>query len=174
MRSNASGLGVDAARIGIGGSSAGGGLAAALALLVRDADDPPIAFQLLIYPMIDDRMTTPSTRWDDPVWPPAANAFGWRSYLGGLEDDAVPMYAAAARARDLRGLPTTLVVVGALDGFSDANIAYAERLRHAGVSCELHVYPGAPHGFEGFAGHTAVGRRAGAAIQEWLSRMVGT
>jgi acetyl esterase/lipase len=173
VRENAADLGIDTARIGVGGSSAGGGLAASLALLVRDNDDPPVAFQLLIYPMIDDRLTTPSSRWDDPVWPPTANEFGWRSYLGDLEGDAVPVHAAPAREGDLRELPTTLIVVGALDGFSDANIEYAERLRHAGVSCELHVYPGAPHGFEGFAGHTAVGQRAAAVIQEWLGRMMG-
>lgn len=161
-------LGVDATRIGIGGQSAGGGLAAGLALLVRDRGAPPIAFQLLLYPMIDDRMTTVSSGWVDPIWPPGANRFGWASYLGDLAGGDVPIYAAPARAEDLRGLPPTFVAVGALDGFSDEDIDYAVRLRHAGVPTELHVYPGAPHGFDGVAPEAPVSRRARRDTEDWL------
>lgn len=169
VRDNAVALGVDPARIGVSGASAGGCLAAGLALLARDRGELPIGFQALIYPMIDDRQITPSSRWNDPVWPPVANAYGWRSYLGDLTGEAVPMYAAAARATDLGRLPPTFISVGALDGFSDEDIDYAVRLRHAGVPTELHVYPGAPHGFDAFAPSTAIARRANRDIEEWLA-----
>lgn len=169
VRDNASSLGVDVNRIGISGASAGAGLAAGLALLARDRGEIPLAFQALIYPMIDDRMITTSSTWEDPVWPPNANQFGWRSYLGDLTGDAVPAYAAAARATDLTKLPRTFISVGALDGFSDEDIDYAVRMRHAGVPTELHVYPGAPHGFDGLAPNTAIAKRANRDIEEWLA-----
>ena len=169
LHAHAEELGVDAARIGIGGASAGGGLAAALALLVRDRGEMPLAFQALLYPMIDDRQITVSSSWNDPVWPPHCNRYGWDSYLGDLKGEDVPCYAAAARATDLRGLPPTYISVGALDGFADEDIDYATRLRHAGVPVELHVYPGAPHGFDGLTPGTAIARRANRDISEWLA-----
>ena len=169
LHAHAEELGVDAARIGIGGASAGGGLAAALALLVRDRGEMPLAFQALLYPMIDDRQITVSSSWNDPVWPPHSNRYGWDSYLGDLKGEDVPCYAAAARATDLRGLPPTYISVGALDGFADEDIDYATRLRHAGVPVELHVYPGAPHGFDGLTPGTAIARRANRDISEWLA-----
>lgn len=169
VRDHAAELGVDVRRLGIGGASAGGGLAAGLALLARDRGEISVAFQTLIYPMLDDRQVTPSSAWVDPVWPPGANRFGWDCYLGALKGDAVPPYAAPARATDLRGLPTTLITVGALDGFSDEDIDYALRLRHAGVPTELHVYPGAPHGFDGLAASTTIGKRANRDLEEWLA-----
>lgn len=161
-------LGVDPKRIGIGGASAGAGLAAGLALLARDRGELAVAFQLLIYPMIDDRQATISSHWNDPVWPPNANRYGWDSYLGGLSGDQVPAYAAPARATDLRGLPPTYLSVGALDGFSDEDIDYGNRLRHAGVSVQLHVYAGAPHGFDTLAPSTALAQRANRDVVEWL------
>jgi acetyl esterase/lipase len=164
-------LGVDRARIGIGGPSAGGGLAAGLGLLARDRGEVPLIFQLLIYPMIDDRQITRSSQWMDPIWPPAANAYGWRSYLGDrVAGPDVPIYAAAARAEDLAGLPPTLIAVGALDGFSDEDIDYAVRLRHAGVPVELHVYPGMPHGFDALLPGLPLSRRAGRDMGEWLAK----
>lgn len=170
---NAASLGVDPQRIGIGGASAGAGLAAGLALLARDRAEFAVAFQLLIYPMIDDRQTTPSSSWSDPIWSPAANTFGWASYLGAAKGTAdVPAYAAAARATDLAGLPPTLVTVGALDGFSDEDIDYAKRLRLAGVPTDLIVYAGAPHGFDTFGEFTAVSRRANRDVDEWLAARV--
>jgi acetyl esterase/lipase len=160
--------------VGIGGQGAGAGLAAGLALLARDRGEIPLTFQLLIYPMIDDRAITPSSAWIDPVWPPAANHFGWASYLGALHGtDDVPYHAAPARAVDLSGLPRTFVAVGALDIFSDEDIEYAKRLRHAGVPTDLHVYAGAPHGFEGIATLTAVAKRANRDIDEWLGSVIG-
>ncbi|MCB0995562.1 MAG: alpha/beta hydrolase fold domain-containing protein [Acidimicrobiales bacterium] len=167
-------LGIDPDCVGIGGNSAGGGLAAGLGLLTRDRGEIDLAFQLLVYPMIDDRMITPSSTWKDPVWPPAANHYGWSSYLGALYGtDDVPAYAAAARATELAGLPPTLITVGALDGFSDEDIDYALRLRHAGVPTELHVYPGGPHGFDALAAGTAVADRARRDAEEWLAARLG-
>lgn len=166
-------LGVDPQRIGIGGASAGAGLAAGLALLARDRGELAVAFQLLIYPMIDDRQSTISSHWDDPVWPPNANRYGWDSYLGDLSGDRVPGYAAPARAADLRGLPPTYLSVGALDGFSDEDIEFGNRLRHAGVSVQLHVYAGAPHGFDTLAPATALAQRANRDAVEWLKLQFG-
>ncbi len=80
-----------------------------------------------------------------------------------------PPYAAAARATDLAGLPPTLITVGAIDGFADEDIDYALRLRHAGVPVELHVYPGGPHGFDGFAADSAIARRANRDMDDWLA-----
>ena len=172
LHAHAGELGIDASRIGIGGASAGAGLAAGLALLARDRGEVPIAFQALIYPMIDDRQLTVSSQWNDPVWPPIANRYGWDSYLGDLPREAVPYYAAAARATDLHGLPPTYISVGALDGFADEDIDYGNRLRHAGVPLEMHVYPGAPHGFDGLTPGTAIAKRANRDIVEWLSRQL--
>jgi acetyl esterase/lipase len=162
-------LGVDPARIGIGGVSAGGGLAAALALLARDRDDVRVAFQLLECPMLDDRQITPSSCDDDlVVWTRAANTFGWQSYLGELYGGAdVPAYAAPGRARDLRGLPPAFVITGGADGFRDEDIEYALRLGQAGVPTDLHVIAGAPHGVQLFAG-TEPAQRWSRAVDEWL------
>lgn len=169
LHANAGSLGIDVNRIGIGGSSAGAGLAAGLALLARDRGELPIAFQALIYPMIDDRQITTSSQWADPIWPPQANRFGWDSYLGDLSGDAVPGYAAAARATNLQDLPPTFICVGAIDGFCDEDVEYATRLRHAGVSCELHVYPGAPHGFDSVTPNSRVAQRASRELMQWLT-----
>jgi acetyl esterase/lipase len=166
-------LGIDPARIGISGFSAGGGLAAALALLARDRGGPDIAFQMLVYPMIDDTMTTPTSGWDVPIWNPASNESGWKSYLGAIYgDDDVPYTAAPSRALDLSNLPPAFVQVGALDGFCDENIVYAQRLNQAGVALELHVYPGAPHGFDGLGGSAEIAKRARRHQREWLTRQL--
>jgi acetyl esterase/lipase len=162
-------LGVDPARVGVAGISAGGGLAAALALLVRDRGDLPLHFQLLEAPMLDDRQTTPSSRCDGlAIWTRESNTFGWRSYLGTLAGDAVTQYAAPSRATDLSGLPPTFMCVGSADGFLDEDVDYAARLEEAGVPTEVHVYPGAPHGFELFSA-SGVARRALADIEAWLA-----
>jgi acetyl esterase/lipase len=164
-------LGVDPARVGLAGVSAGGGLAAALALAARDRAIP-IRFVMLEAPMLDDRQITPSSQYDDLViWSRASNSFGWRSYLAGLDSD-VPAEAAPARAKDLSGLPPTFVCVGGADGFRDECIGYALRLGQAGVPTELHVYPGVPHGFELFT-DTRVAQQAQHDIEQWVERQLG-
>jgi acetyl esterase/lipase len=164
-------LGLDPDRLVVAGASAGGGLGAGLSLLARDRGEVPIAFQLLIYPMIDDRRVTVSSQLDALVWSPAANLLGWRAYLGDLHgSDRVPPYAAPARATDLTGLPPAFVAVGTLDVFRDEDIAYALGLLAAGVQTELHVYPGVPHGFEMVVAGTAVARRAQRDIDDALAR----
>jgi len=173
LRAHAAELGIDPARIGIGGASAGAGLAAGLALYARDRGEVPVAFQLLIYPMLDDRQATPSSGWPVPIWTPSHNSLGWRAYLGpkyGADD--VPIYAAPARATNLEGLPPTLISVGTLDGFVDEDIEYARRLNHAGVPVELHVYPGGPHAFDSMAPDTPLARRARAHMEDWLARQL--
>ena len=166
-------LGIDPARIGISGISAGGGLCAALALLARDRGEVPLTFQLLECPMIDDTQTTPSSQLEGlAIWSKESNTFGWKSYLGELYGTAdIPAYAAPARATDLSGLPPALVCVGAADGFRDEDITYAQRLNQAGVPTELHVYPGAPHGVGIFA-QTAVARRYLRDIDDWIGRQL--
>ena len=152
---NAGTLGVDPARIGVMGESAGGGLAAALALVARDRGEYRLAFQHLVYPMLDDRTCTledPNPYSGEFIWTPDSNHFGWSSLLGtepGGED--VSPYAAPARARSLAGLPPTFIATAALDLFVDEDMEYARRLIRAGVPTELHVYPGAYHGFDFFA-----------------------
>jgi triacylglycerol lipase len=173
MFANAGALGIDPFRIGVYGASAGGGLAAALALLARDRDDIDIAFQLLQYPMIDDRQATPSSQINDlRLWSRRSNEFGWRAYLGNLYGtDDIPSYAAPARAEDLANLPPTYICVGALDGFRDEDIVYAQRLLQAGVPTELHVLPGAPHGFDSI-GDSAVARLSDHNAYDWIRRQL--
>jgi acetyl esterase/lipase len=151
LYTNANELNVDANRIAIGGASAGGGLTAGLGLLTRDRGEVPLLFQLLIYPMLDDRTVTvaePHPYTGEYIWTPDANRFGWTALLGqepGSPD--VSPYAAAARAKHLEGLPPTFISVGSLDLFLEEDLEYARRLMRAGVPTELHVYPGAFHGF---------------------------
>jgi acetyl esterase/lipase len=151
LYANAASLGVDTGRIVVTGESAGGGLAAALVLLARDRAEIPIAFQHLIFPMLDDRTVTaddPSPFHGEFLWTRPDNRFGWASLLGvepGSPD--VSYHAAPARAPDLTGLPPTFISCGALDLFLEEDMEYARRLIRAGVPTELHIYPGAPHGF---------------------------
>ncbi len=168
---NAARLGIDPGRIGITGTSAGGGLCAGLALLARDRGEVQPRFQLLDCPMLDDRQITPSSRAEGLlIWSHESNTFGWQSYLGDLHGtDDVPYLAAPARAEDLGGLPEAYVCVGGADGFRDEDIQYAMRMYGAGVPTELHVYPGAPHGVMLFTG-TDVARRYNRDLEEWLKR----
>ncbi|AEV72136.1 esterase/lipase [Mycolicibacterium rhodesiae NBB3] len=147
---------VDESRVAIGGASAGGGLAAALALLARDRGDVDAAAQLLVYPMLDDR-TVDREGLDNPglrLWNQTSNKFGWSAYLG----DADPNVAVPARQTDLSGLPPAWMGVGTLDLFHDEDLAYAERLKAAGVPCEVEVVKGAFHGFDGIAPKAEVSR----------------
>jgi acetyl esterase len=159
---NADSLGIDADRIAIHGESAGGGLCAGLALLARDRGGPSIAFQYLGIPELDDRLDTPSMRafTDTPIWNRPNAVVSWDSYLGpgkrGTAD--VPIYAAPARATDLAGLPPAYVSVMEFDPLRDEGIAYALGLMQAGVSVELHAFPGTFHG-SAMVEQAAVSRR---------------
>ena len=170
VHDSAAELGIDPARIGVMGGSAGGGLAACLALLTRDRTELPLAFQLLNYPMLDDRQATPSSQVEAPIWGPDNNRFAWTAYLGDAygSDDVSP-YAAASRAADLAGLPRAFVMVGDLDGLLDEDIAYARRLIAARVPTDPQILAGAPHGFDSMMPDTGVARRALQTLEGWLS-----
>lgn len=167
-------LGIDADRIGVRGISAGGCLAAGVALAARDRGDVPLAFQLLDCPMLDDRQASTSIQVDGlPVWTRESNEYGWSAYLGALSGtDGVPHTAAPARATDLAGLPPTFVSVGAVDGFLDEDVDYALRLAHAGVDVELHVYAGAGHGYQ-MAATSQIAAQSRTDIERWLTRRLG-
>ena len=155
-------LGVDPARIAVYGDSAGGGLAAGTALIARDRG-VPLARQILVYPMIDDRTEVDPALVPFLMWTYEDNETGWRALLGDTyRTEHVSPYAAPARAADLSGLAPAYIEVGELDAFRDENIAYARRLAQAGVSVELHVHPGVPHAFEALAPKVAVARRSAA------------
>jgi acetyl esterase/lipase len=151
MVANAAELGIDTARIAVAGESAGGGLAAALALLVRDRAEYRFCHQQLIFPMLDDRTSLRadvSPMLGEFVWNNTSNHFGWTSLLGTAPGGTdVSPYAAAARAESLKDLPPVFMATGALDLFADENLDYTKRLMADGVPVELHVYPGAPHAF---------------------------
>ncbi len=146
---------VDPRRVAIGGGSAGGGLAAALALLARDRGEVTPAFQLLVYPMLDDRSSRTAKNPNHRLWNPRSNAFAWAAYLG----DADPRVAVPGRRTDLRGLPPAWIGVGSHDLFHDEDLAYAQRLRDAGVPCDVEIVPGAFHGFDVWAPKAHVSRR---------------
>jgi acetyl esterase/lipase len=157
---------VDPSRIVIGGASAGGGLAAALAFMVRDRGEISPVAQLLVYPMLDDRSAhhTHLDAVEHRLWGRSSNAFGWSAYLGGADPDvAVP-----ARRTDLAGLPPAWIGVGTLDLFHDEDIAYAERLKAAGVPCELEVVPGAFHGFDQIVAKSLVSQQFFASYADHL------
>ncbi|HAM01281.1 MAG TPA: esterase [Acidimicrobiaceae bacterium] len=177
----APGLGVDRRRVAVGGSSAGAGLAAALSLMARERAGPGLAFQLLVYPMLDDRLATTSMGLaGTPLFSRAAAADAWGHYLGsspeaGQGGPAARLgrhahLAAPARAADLGGLPPAYVLVAELDPLRDEGIDYARKLTNAGVPCELHLFPGTYHGFDIVGSRTAVGRRALEEQTEALAR----
>jgi len=160
----------------VAGSSAGAGLAAAVALMARDRGGPALAGQLLMCPMLDDRMHTPSSYEldGDGVWDRRSNRTGWTSYLGdACWGTGVPAYAAPARSQDLAGLPPAYLDVGSAELFRDETIAYAARLAQSGVLTELHLWPGAFHGFDLHAPDSPLAGAARRARADWLARLTG-
>lgn len=157
LAANAAELGVDPARIGIIGESAGGGLAAATALMARDTGGPALAAQILTYPMLDHRTGGPDCPWRNPttgefIWTRESNVFGWEALRGDYgADDERKGWFSPTLAEDLSGLPPTWIGTGALDLFLDEDLDYARRLVAAGVPVELHCYPGAIHAFNAVA-----------------------
>ncbi|WP_416982114.1 alpha/beta hydrolase [Streptomyces sp. T028] len=168
-------LGADPERIVITGASAGGGLCAALALLLRDRGGPRLLGQLLECPMLDDRNDTPSSHQMAGlgIWDRTANETGWTALLGERRGGPdVSPYAAPARAEDLSGLPPAFLDVGSAETFRDEVVAYASRIWQAGGVAELHVWPGGFHGFDGFAPQAALSGSARRAHLDWLRRLL--
>lgn len=178
LAGNAAALGIDPARIGIIGESAGGGLAAATAIMARDLGGPRLAAQFLVYPMLDHRTGGEDCPYANPttgefIWTRAANQFGWAALRGdyALDDSRLGWFSPSLED-DLSGLPPTWIGTGSLDLFLDEDLDYARRLIAAGVPVELHSYPGAIHAFNAMA-ETAVAqafdRDLKDAIRRWLA-----
>ncbi|WP_328294723.1 alpha/beta hydrolase [Kineococcus sp. NBC_00420] len=168
-------LGIDPDRIVLVGQSAGGGLAAGTALLARDRGGPAVLAQVLISPMLDDSDSTVSTHQIDGVGVAdrAMTRFGWNAYLGERRGgNDVSVYAAPARADDLSGLPPAYLDCGSAEVFRDETVAYASTLWAAGVQAELHVWPGAFHGFTSMQPRAALSRTAVAALATWTTRLL--
>ncbi|MEU4035325.1 alpha/beta hydrolase [Streptomyces collinus] len=168
-------FGGDPDRIVLAGSSAGGGLTAALALLARDRQGPPLIGQLLMCPMLDDRNETVSSHQmaGVGVWDRTANETAWTALLGDRRGGPdVSPYAAPARASDLSGLPPAFLDVGSAETFRDEVVDYASRIWQSGGVAELHVWPGGFHGFDGFAPQASLSLAARAAQQDWLRRLL--
>ncbi|MFG3049798.1 alpha/beta hydrolase [Kitasatospora sp. NPDC048239] len=172
---NARALGIDPDRIILGGKSAGAGLAAAIALLARDRGGPAAIGQLLLCPMLDDRNDSFSSHQMAGVdlWDRTSNATGWQALLGDRVGAAdLSPYAAPARATDLSGLPPAYIEVGSAETFRDEDVAYANAIWQAGGQAELHVWPGAFHGFDSLAPDAALTRDAREARIRWLRRVL--
>jgi acetyl esterase/lipase len=162
LHQNAAQLGVDPTRIAVMGDSGGGGIAAAVTHFAQGKKGPSIAKQILIYPMLDDRNVT-----YDPqigafaVWGAVDNETGWNAMLGSRRGTStIPPCAAPARMQDATGMPPMYIETGELDIFRNEDIEYAAKFGKAGVSTEMHVHPGCPHGFEVFAQGSNVAKRA--------------
>jgi acetyl esterase/lipase len=169
-------LGIDPERLIVGGASAGGGLAAAVALLARDRGGPRLRGQMLLCPMLDDRNDTPSSHQMAGlgIWDRGANEVGWTALLGDARGGPdISPYAAPARATDLSGLPPAFIDVGSAETFRDEDVAYATRIWQAGGDAELHVWPGGFHGFTGMVPDAAISKAAVAAQLTWLGRLLG-
>ncbi len=150
MKEHASDYGIRTDQLMVGGESAGGGLAAALAIYARKKNEVAISFQMPLYPMLDDRMQTRSSKENDaPVWNTKSNENAWKLYLGKLYGtDRVPPYAAPGRLTDYRGLPPAFTYIGSIDPFRDETVAYMEALKAAGIPAEYRVFDGCFYAFD--------------------------
>ena len=162
MRDNCGRYNIRSNQLFVGGDSAGGGLAAAVSLYARDRGEVSIAFQMPLYPMIDDRMITESSQDNDaPVWNSKSNLLSWKLYLGELYgSDSVPIYAAPARAEDLSDLPPTLTFVGGIEPFRDETIEFVKKLKSSGVRVAFRLYKGCYHAFDIMRPNSKVGKAA--------------
>ncbi|EAW08578.1 alpha/beta hydrolase [Aspergillus clavatus NRRL 1] len=174
-RDNAINLGISPSKFILAGMSAGGGLAAGVALLCRDRGGPSIRGQILISPMLDDRNITMSSRQytDKSPWPRESNVFAWKCLLNGEQGAAtLPVYAAPARASDLSLLPATYIECGSADVFRDEDVTYASRLWEYGVQSELHIWPGGWHAFQIYSPESKLAKMATETRSSWLHRQL--
>jgi len=149
MRHHAESLHIRSDRFFTGGNSAGGGLCAALSLYARDKGEVNIAFQMPLYPMLDDRMLTPSAFENDaPVWNSEANRAAWDLYLRGIAPQDISPYAAPGRADHLHGLPPAFSFVGDLEPFYDETVIWFRKLKYAGIPAQLEIFKGCYHAFD--------------------------
>jgi len=162
LKENADSINVDINKLMVAGHSAGGGLTAAVTLKARDTKDVNIAFQMPIYPMIDDRHQTESSQFNSPVWGKKANHIGWELYLKDLHklNKEIPSYAAPARNNDYTDFPPTFTFVGGIDPFRDETIQYVEALKQANIPVKFKLYEGCYHGFEMIAPKKQVSKDA--------------
>ena len=172
LKEHAEDLGVNSSRLMVGGESAGGGLTAALCMYARDRGEVKIAFQMPLYPMLDNLDTESSKDNHAPVWNTKRNHMGWKAYLGDLwerGEDVLP-YAAAARQTDYTGLPPAYTFVGDIEPFYCETLTYIENLRKAGVEAEVDVYPNCFHAFDMLLPFKKVSKQAAAAFERQYLR----
>jgi len=175
IRNNADSLGVRDDQIMVGGPSAGGGLTAAVTLRARERGDVKIAFQMPLYPMLDDCMQTESARDSNaPVWSSKHNALGWKYYLRDLNEcgASIPQEAAPARATNYSDLPPALTYIGDIEVFRDETIAYVRNLQNAGVPVQFEVFDGCFHGFDVVSPNSSAGKRARRFMLEGFKRAI--
>ena len=176
LKENAIRLGVRSDQLAVGGLSAGGGLTAATTLRARDTNEVAVAFQMPMYPMIDDRgVNESSQRNTAPVWDSVTNQSAWRMYLGDLYgSDRVPPYAAPARETRFEGLPPTFTYVGSVEPFRDETVEFVRNLRAAGVRVEFREFPGAFHGFDAIVPKSSIAVAAKSFREQWFGHAVRT
>lgn len=169
MKEKAGEIGINRNQLFVAGESAGGGLTAAVTAFARDRGEVNIAFQMPLYPMLDDRMMTPSSIDNDaPVWDSQSNEIAWKLYLGDLfGTNDVPPYAAPARLTDYSNLPPTYTFVGDIEPFYDETVKYVAEVKKAGGIADIDIYPGCFHAFDLFGVGTQVGK---AATDGWINR----
>ncbi|MEV6095980.1 alpha/beta hydrolase [Nocardia sp. NPDC051981] len=170
-------LGIDPAKIVIAGTSAGGGLAAGVALMARDLGGPPILAQILSCPMLDHGNTTISSlqySGEPAVWTRETNAYAWNAVLAEIPDDLIPAYISPSRAGDLSGLPAAYIDVGSAEVFRDEDVDYATRIWASGGQAELHVWAGGCHGFDSLFPHAELAIAARRARTDWLTRTLNS
>ncbi|MDD4074496.1 MAG: alpha/beta hydrolase [Eubacteriales bacterium] len=174
LKENSVVYGVRPDQLFVGGDSAGGGLSAAVSLLARDRGDVSIAFQMPLYPMLDDRMITASSQDNDaPIWNTVSNIAAWRQYLGDdYGTDNVSKYAAPSRETDYSGLPPTITFVGSIEPFRDETIQYVDHLKTAGVPVTFKLFEGCFHGFDIACPDTLVGKQAAAFLMDGFMHAV--
>lgn len=168
LKANAARYGINPSQLMVGGDSAGGGLTAALTIYARDKGEVSLAFQMPLYPMLDDRMLTKSSRNNDaPVWNTRSNESAWRLYLRELyQAPDIPAYAAPGRLTDFAGLPPAATYIGTLDPFHDETVAYMEGLKAAGIPAEYREFEGCYHAFDMLAPKSAPAKEAAAFLNE--------